>query len=566
MSGIPQEINKIKSNQLVESHDDEIELTLSDEEQYELTIAAKAESEDHIARIANRKSATEIEAENIRNTEPNLVARAKKLLSLGESVINFEEVKWVKEGGMPVSQPVSSDINRVAVFEALFGSGKLRPYFDTFRARIIDPTIDKPIDKTFSMVNLVKALSAAGLRQQTMETARANLREWALLVHRNSLQERFLSKLPEWDKVPRIERALIDIYEPHDTPTTRRVSMYLWLSLYARIMHPGCSADVVVTLIGAQHCGKSYLGKFITQQVVGPDSLPAKLVFNKNGNMEKFLRNITGQAVVAQCGEMAGMDKADLPALKDFLSDRGDTVDFKFENPVQVLRQWIAISDSNKYDLQRDDTGNRRFYPVVCGQTNAEGEAPTWKAAPWKANVEIFERDFWQYMAEAHEWMKENGVEAYNRFADQTSDAVQEFSTVELKRGHGAVPDYAVDTHLMAALQTIEPQYKDSKKQPELSGEFILASALARAVSDRARTNITTKRVQSRMEALGFEFVPEYSHKQAAFVVFGDRPKHGEKGLIEKLIFDDDSEVSDVELSESAKKTVADDDRAAIGF
>ncbi|WP_241151876.1 virulence-associated E family protein, partial [Pseudomonas viridiflava] len=66
----------------------------------------------------------------------------------------------------------------------------------------------------------------------------------------------YLNKL-EWDRVPRLEQWLTDVMGVVPSDYVRKVGKRWMISAVARVMNPGCKADSVLILEGAQGAGKS---------------------------------------------------------------------------------------------------------------------------------------------------------------------------------------------------------------------------------------------------------------------------------------------------------------------
>ena len=69
----------------------------------------------------------------------------------------------------------------------------------------------------------------------------------------------WLSDLPEWDGVPRIDSMLVELFGCEDTATNRWASRFLTLGAVQRTLRPGCKLDEMPVLIGRQGLGKSSL-------------------------------------------------------------------------------------------------------------------------------------------------------------------------------------------------------------------------------------------------------------------------------------------------------------------
>ncbi|KVL66386.1 hypothetical protein WJ50_23760 [Burkholderia ubonensis] len=419
-------------------------------------IAAEKAVEESKARQADAAAEAEEIATKARK-EPDIVKRAKRLFE--KQVIAFKDFRKVRQGDMYIQQPQMTDENKLAVLNALFDGEDDMPHRDHYRGRIVDHE-DKIIDEFYPVTRLVEAFSAGGLKGVSLKAAREVIKEFALDHERNDLIDRLEKKIPEWDGKPRMKKKLIELFELRDTPLIQNVGQYFWLSLYNRVMIPGSLAPIAIALIGAQGCGKSLFAKKLCQIITGNDEADS-VQLNLDGDWMEFLRAITGNSVIATVGEMAGFTRADTNKIKDITTRVSDQMHRKFEGTFQQQRQWIMMLDGNKYELQRDETGNRRFMPLFCGQLEDVGGQPRWRQDfeaifDDKERGICFEDDVWQIMAECAEWMDENGDSGYGAFVREVVRHVLEFNRSEMAAERGIVVDGDIETYLDAALQKVK--------------------------------------------------------------------------------------------------------------
>lgn len=460
---------------------------------------------------------------------PDLVERAKKLKRIG--AIDFPEEKPVNSGGVTVMQPLNSHPNYWEVFRALFGEEVPgRPHYDTFFGAPVDQD-SKEIDGRYSFVELTMALSNAGLKGLKAQDVCTALIAYTKATQRNSLQDRIKEKLPEWDGVERMGVELIDLFECFDTPLNRDFGKYFWLSLYSRMMYPGAYAPMALALFGAQGAGKTYMSKLICEEVLGnpmADSIPLDLA---DGSKE-FIRKITGKSVIANAGEMTGFGRGDLNKIKDFMTRTSDPFDQKYEKVVTQPRQWIIVMDGNKYEgTQRDETGNRRIYPMFCGQLPDEDGKHKWQMN-FKVGYDGFRERFWQIMAECKAWLESHnhGMAimsdsefmqhiGYRQFVDGVMRQVQEFSRKEMENGSGVVGDPVLDVHLIPAIYLCHKRgmlkYRASGHFG--SGDYIKATDLSKVLRELSGERTNEDRLKQRMAALGAPFTGGGGKNKKAF-------------------------------------------------
>ena len=163
-----------------------------------------------------------------------------------------------------------------------------------------------------------------------------------------------------WDGTPRLDTLLIDYLSAEDTPYTRAVTRKTFTAAVARIFQPGCKFDYVLVLAGPQGRGKSTL---VAKMSNGwyTDSLAGI------GTKEAY-EGIQGYWLV-ELGELAAMRKLEIETIKNFISKQMDSYRAAYGRRVEDHpRQCIFIGTTNSTAFLRDDTGNRRFWPVRLGE------------------------------------------------------------------------------------------------------------------------------------------------------------------------------------------------------
>lgn len=159
-----------------------------------------------------------------------------------------------------------------------------------------------------------------------------------------------------WDGVPRVERLLIDYLGADDTPYTRAVTRKTLVAAVARIYRPGCKFDYMLTLRGRQGLGKS---SFIAKLGMAWFSDTFSAVQGKEA-----YEQIIGVWIM-EVGELAGLKKAEVEAIKLYISKRSDRFRPAYGRRLQTFkRQCIFIGSTNEAQFLRDTTGNRRFWVV----------------------------------------------------------------------------------------------------------------------------------------------------------------------------------------------------------
>lgn len=195
-------------------------------------------------------------------------------------------------------------------------------------------------------------------------------------------------EVPAWDGVERIERWYIDTFGCNDEPYTRAVGLYTWTALAGRVLDPGCKADMVPILSGAQGIGKTECVAAIA---------PSREMFTEldlaahDDNLSRLMRG----RLVGEFGELRGLQTKELEAIKSFITRRHENWVPKYkEFAITFPRRIVFFGTTNKTQVLADETGNRRWLPVECR----------------KADVARVVRDRMQLWAEARERWVLQGV------------------------------------------------------------------------------------------------------------------------------------------------------------
>ena len=163
----------------------------------------------------------------------------------------------------------------------------------------------------------------------------------------------------KWDGVPRLESALQRVAGTPESAWVRAV-FPLWMkSLVARLISPGCKADTMLILEGAQGFKKStFFSSILPSTDYFCDSL------NHVRHDVESIRLVHSGPAIFEIGELSGMKKQEVEDIKTFLSAFQDSLRPLYEPPRNTLRRCIFVGTTNRDDYLRDETGGRRFWPV----------------------------------------------------------------------------------------------------------------------------------------------------------------------------------------------------------
>ena len=199
------------------------------------------------------------------------------------------------------------------------------------------------------------------------------------LLKKNSVDPfyKYVSSI-EWDGVPRVRRWFIDglgAYIPGvDKDTSDRIieeATQAWfVGTMGRSNGNSYKLEIVPVLIGDQGTYKSTYVSYTAMSMVEEDWYNSTVASLKDPKF--FFESIRGAKVV-EWSESTQLKRAeDVELLKAFISQEKDTYRPSYaRNSETYNRQFSCIMTSNEKTLFNDDTGNRRFIPMVCSDNRA---------------------------------------------------------------------------------------------------------------------------------------------------------------------------------------------------
>ena len=170
----------------------------------------------------------------------------------------------------------------------------------------------------------------------------------------------YLNGLPAWDGIERLPFWLSECAGAEDSAYARLVGPWFIMNLVRRVQNPGCQADYMVVLEGAQGKRKSTL----LRTLVGNDDWFADTPM-KIGDKDALL-SLAGKWLY-EFGELDSFGKAEATTVKQYLTSRIDRVREPFgRRHVDRARSCCFAGTTNQGEYVKDSTGARRFWPVEC--------------------------------------------------------------------------------------------------------------------------------------------------------------------------------------------------------
>lgn len=169
-----------------------------------------------------------------------------------------------------------------------------------------------------------------------------------------------------WDKTPRLDTWLVDVFGVDDTPIHRAFGAKFLISAVARIMRPGCKVDTCLVLEGAQGIQKSTTLRFL----VGDDWF---LELHGDLSDKDTAQSLRGKWL-GELAELASVRRTDVEQVKRFLSCPADRYRPSYGRVAKDFpRQCVFAGTTNAVGQGYlvDATGARRFWPITCRRADA---------------------------------------------------------------------------------------------------------------------------------------------------------------------------------------------------
>lgn len=166
----------------------------------------------------------------------------------------------------------------------------------------------------------------------------------------------------KWDLQPRLPRLLSGYFGAKHTDYLAQAGTAWMISAVARIMRPGCQADYMLVLEGNQGARKSSA----LRQLFGDEWFTdARIALNDEG-----LKKLRGKWCV-EIAELESFRGKAATEIKAFITSRTDQYrDSYGRRPKDYPRSCVMAGTTNEREYLVDRTGNRRFWPVLCGDIN----------------------------------------------------------------------------------------------------------------------------------------------------------------------------------------------------
>lgn len=224
----------------------------------------------------------------------------------------------------------------------------------------------------------LRAIEAWLFREYGIEAKKDDVKRavfaWTDSVAVNPVTDRLDELAAAWDHKPRLATWFVDYLGAvalddelvlyHSTIGTRFL-----ISCVARAYQPGCRVDTLLIIEGVQGARKSS-GMW---ELIAAVSARAFLEGFSIARLDRDTKQQLRGRLMAEIGELDGMNRHEAESLKNFVSTRTDT----YRDPYGTFnedfpRTAVLVGTTNETAYLRDPTGNRRYWPVKVRKVNLE--------------------------------------------------------------------------------------------------------------------------------------------------------------------------------------------------
>lgn len=177
----------------------------------------------------------------------------------------------------------------------------------------------------------------------------------------------FMDALPAWDGVPRLDTGLVRYFQAKGDEEYLAQVFKKWMTaMVMRVYRPGAKFDWMPIFEGDQGAGKSSFGEIL----VGSDHFTDSL-----GNLHDKDAALALQGRWAiEMAELSQFRRTELEIVKAFISRTVDKIRPPYgKRTTESPRRCVFYGTTNREKYLVDDTGNRRFKPVMVGSLDFKG-------------------------------------------------------------------------------------------------------------------------------------------------------------------------------------------------
>lgn len=220
----------------------------------------------------------------------------------------------------------------------------------------------------------------------------------------------------KWDAKPRLDSWLRDYMGAPDYEILGVFGAKFLIGAVARVYDPGCQMDNMLVFEGKQGAGKTTA----CAALFGRDYMISSISDFKSKESSIGLQG----RWVAEIAELAALKKTDITDVKKFITETVDQYRPPYgKGMVDRPRRCVFIGTTNEHQYLKDATGNRRFWPVPCGDVDVARIAID-RDLIWAEAVHRYRAQEAWWITDEDQLQRAEGIQGDRAESDTWGDAI----------------------------------------------------------------------------------------------------------------------------------------------